>query len=930
MNRVRITGLLFFLSGSASLVYQVLWSRQISLVFGNTLQAASATVAAFLLGLGLGAALAARVGRQRHNIGRDFACAEILVAISGLLVSAILPHGGALAAFLSRELGQSAMVFATVRFLLVWLLLLVPCICMGVTLPLLTLQAERVDPAGFGKSLGVLYAVNTLGAACGALATDFLLIPAVGVWGTVCWAACLDLAVGGMAWYFIGRSPSASSSGVGETSSPAIPSVSGAGPVFLPKGVTLTLLFLSGTFGLALEIVWVRALVFINSCEIYAFSMTLFIYLVGIVIGGYLAGRFLNRVADLGAAAAWLFWSLGILSAVSLWVASLIPLWVKALPWLGSLQIDLLHGIYDACVMLPATACLGALFTVTQCNLRASYADAASSVGRGYLINTLGSLLGSLATGYLLVPYLGMQTTLLLVSAGCLLTASWLTLIRKSPLWAVMANILTTTALLFAYVNISPQAFIRSFYENRNGGLDSVISLVEDHYGTVGLVRHWGTFEMAFSDDLIIDNYNMAANDRVAKRYTAMLALTPQLCSRDPQDVLVICFGLANTLTAAVSFSETRRVDCVELSPQVVETTRQLEYVKTTLASPKLKLIFGDGRNYLLRTERSYDVITAEPPPPHAAGIVNLYTREYYQLCRDRLKPGGIVAQWLPTVQMSAFEVKTIIRAFCDVFPSVELWMGVEPSVYLTLVGSMEPFPLDYERVKQRYRDNPWIALSGAPETPAAFAACYLRGSEELRAYVKSTPPLTDDRPYLQNYVRDNAVDEYLVQSFAKLPNLDTLSSTDKESIRLAGEASQKATRMHMAANQEMVDRLAICDASRDILVGNPDSAYLQLLTHSSDHFRETQLRIQAEPTARTRATEELARIAYIRGRTEEVLSYCDSLGNSPFSLGLKTLALVRGGRSAEALKTWELLAPSQSAEKNYVEQVLRKAGITK
>lgn len=544
--------LLFFLSGAASLIYQVLWTRQLSLVFGNTIQAASTTVACFLLGLGLGAALGGKIGPRRTNLGRDFALAEFSVALCGLLVTAVIPH---IASWVPA-LGSNPTV---ARFFLVFLLLILPCLAMGITLPLLCQREERLAPGHFGRALGSLYSINTLGAACGALATDFLLVPDLGVHATVLVAGGLNLTVAVLA-FATGRP------GVTPAHAAPTPSFSGG---FSPRACLLLLGF-SGFIGLSLEILWIRMLVFVNGGDVYAFSETLFVYLIGIVLGSLAAGYATERKYRLDKLTTLLFIALSFTSVLSLWVAVSLPNRTALPAFLAPLPYEYLRLIFAGCILLPSNLCLGALFPILNTLLRGSRQDAAEAVGQGYFWNTVGSLLGSLSTGFLLIPALGMQKSLFMVGGVCALTGGWLAVrtVRGVSTRAIAALILLAywTGLALVPPNA---AILRLFNEpSRN-----ILFLTEDHYGTVALIRQHENYEADDYTNLIIDGYNMAGNSRTAKRYTAMLALAPMLLAPEPKNVLVVAFGLCNTLTTAVRLPESVHVDCAELSPRVVEAT---------------------------------------------------------------------------------------------------------------------------------------------------------------------------------------------------------------------------------------------------------------------------------------------------------------------------------------------------------------------
>ncbi|CAN0411726.1 unnamed protein product, partial [Phaeothamnion confervicola] len=284
----------------------------------------------------------------------------------------------------------------------------------------------------------------------------------------------------------------------------------------------------------------------------------------------------------------------------------------------------------------------------------------ASAVGQAYLWNTAGSLLGSLTAGFVVLPVLGMQGGLQFVAI--LATAAFLIELKHTwvPGRQAQAGLAYASALALVTLALPQNLLIKTLF---GANYEKTIFWGEDPYGTIALIPQFSEFENRDTNDLIVDGFNMMGNSIWAKRYAASLAAIPILLHPHPDDVLVIAFGLGNTLSTAVGMQQTKNVDCVELSRMVVEASGHLDYVKKTLESPKLHIIFSDGRNYVSTASKQYDVITAEPPPPIHAGIVNLYSREYFLGCRRCLKRGGIVTHWLPVNQMSDFEARTVIRA---------------------------------------------------------------------------------------------------------------------------------------------------------------------------------------------------------------------------------------------------------------------------
>ncbi|MBI3924884.1 MAG: fused MFS/spermidine synthase [Armatimonadetes bacterium] len=884
-----LSGLLF-LSGASSLIFEVLWTRKIALVFGCTVHSASATTAAFLLGLGLGAWLSGRYAHRLYDLLRWFITLELVIGLSALAVLWQIPHFAPLAASLSRALEDSLLIYSVVRFLLVFLTILVPCTAMGANLPLLVQFFSRAQPEGFSQGIGSMYALNTLGAASGAFLADFVLVKHLGVDATGCVALSLNLTVAALGLFLRSRV---------SAPDPDRQRLPQQGPHRFHSAYAVALA--SGAAGLLLQITWTRLLVFFNGSDVFAFSTTLVTYLVGLVLGSLLFVRLVGR-SDTSLL---LGKTMGFL-AVSGFAPALALGWLKPLKGtLGSsaLASDALADFMTAAaVILPATICLGLLFPLTSQLLYESSGEAAASVGTAYLWNTFGSVAGALLSGFVLIPRMGLQWTLVVACTIAALQGAFL--LRKLPTRAVAT--LALPVLLF----LAPADLVR-----RNLGVPSerIIYQGEDVYGTLSLVRVHN--ELGDAVQLLVDGFNMAGDDIPSRRYASMLSALPILLHDDPEEVLVICLGLANTAGAAVGLDTTASVDCVELSGEVVKALRHLPR-GALLDSPKLRLHIQDGRNYLLTTRKRYDIITAEPPPPTNAGIVNLYSREYYELCRSRLRPGGIAAQWLPIFQLSPFEARTIIRAFQEVFPHCYLFEG--DGLQLCLVGSEEPITLDYSAMKAKVLRNRAVLEPVGLGDPELVAAALLAGPEELRAYTAETPPLTDDRPYIQ----------YSDRQFQPDTQWYFLSSEDRPVFpgqpadRQELEKGRRALGLFRAyLHDSRLETLSQLRLGRELLQLYPENPYFPKRLRATAENERYYRRLAELRPDQYESYFELAKIFYLQSRLDEAAVFAAKAGQKASQPGqqvygeaLLALILDTMGSRAEAHKRYaDVLARIQA-----------------
>lgn len=896
--------LMFVLSGVAGLIFQVLWARRLALVFGNTLESVTTTVCAFLLGLALGAWLAGRWLVGRPNGLRVFACLEIGVAVSGLAVTYAIPWVTPVAQMLARSSGGEEAGLSLARLLLVMALLLVPCIAMGGTLPVLTQGLIARGNGGFSGVLASLYAANTLGAALGALATSFLLIPWLGVLATAAVAAGLDALVALAALGLAGSEP-------GES-----PARAAVGPPRARWEAWLALVG-SGFCGLALEIAWTRLLVFFNGSDVYAFSTVLATYLLGLVLGSSLLGRGRSlRRARLLLPCLFLF--LGAAAFSAFWM----------LPWISALHGDLLGQIsmpwvrlcISALLILPGTVVLGALFPLSSQLIDSSRGgNHGTSVGEAYLWNTVGSVSGCLLAGFVLLPRLGLQGTFAAVAVTAVGVGLLLALTAPRPMALRVAGGVVGLFLAGAILSTPSDALRRNFYEPRG----TVLFQGEDQHGAVALLREFEAYRGVDSVNLIVDGFTMAGGSLHARRYTTMLAQVPIQMHPDPKRVLVVCLGLGNTLRAAVASDRTARVDCVELSRKVLEAVRFIPDLGPTLSSPKLTMHVNDGRNFLLTTENRYDVITAEPPPPTHAGIVNLYSKEYYELCRSRLKPGGLVAHWLPVNQMSVFDAKTIIRAFLEVFPHATLWEG--QGLNLCLLGSERPLQVTWPELSANIHGDAEVLGPVGLDRPELFAATYLKGPEALRRYVAGTPPVTDDRPFIEYPSGPWGFDaRFFFVGRESLPLVEAASAR----ARLAKARTFQSWRLTWrfgGAGGPQLSRLIRANLARLMLSSYPTEK------HYRTEVGANWARYQYLRTTRPLNALALAEWAYMRGRDAEAARWLARLDprseSSLFAHGLRLL-LLEGQAPADAAAGYRQALSEEglsSVYKSYCKDRLRK-----
>lgn len=748
----RIVLLLFTASGIASLIYEVVWSRQLTLIFGATTLAVSTVLTTFMFGLGLGSYLAGRTtDRARHPL-RMYALLEAGIGAYAILFPAVLWIVEQLHRPLFGLFYAAPLPLALVRFCLAFLALLPPALLMGATVPVvgrvLISQGREV-----GAGAGRLYAWNTLGAALGSGLGGFLLIPAVGFRAATLIAAGINLGVATAAW----RVAAPTAPVVARAAAPSGPATAGSGWLLACYGI-------SGFAALAYEVVLTRVLILVYGTSVYSFSVVLTGFLLGIGLGSLLAARWMDRARDLAG-------PVGILQAIiGGGILATTPAYDR-LPELFLALFRATRGAWGGLVsleflvtlglLLVPTMAMGAMFPAASRVAALRTAGLGRAVGNAYSVNTVGSVLGAFAGGFLLIPWLGLQRSLLVLALVNLALAAvlvwrsgWGNALRRGAA-ASLLLLLPILALAFLpgwdarLLNSGAYVYAPDYDRLSQGrGLRDGMQRFRLLYYKEGVTATVSVFQGQYL--FLRVNGKTDAGDSPDNLTQRLLAHVPLLLHREAKDVLVIGLGSGVTLGAALRHP-IARADVVEISPEVVEASRFFEAANgRALADPRSHLLLLDGRTWLTAGPRSYDVIISEPSNPWQTGNANLFTREHFRAARARLRPGGILCQWLPYYRMPEADFRAAIKTFHEVFPQTSLWISGSDAL---MIGSLDPVVLDLERLRARFREEKvraHLAEVGIT-TPTAFLGHFLLGEKGVRGFVQGDwARHTDDRPILE------------------------------------------------------------------------------------------------------------------------------------------------------------------------------------
>ena len=736
LPRGALAGLLL-LSGLTALVYQTLWVKQMGRVVGVEVHAVTIALSAFFAGLALGWALLGRLADRSARPVRVYAYLEAGVAVLGVLSTLALARAAGPFVALQEIAGP-------VAWGLPFVLVGVPSFLMGGTLPAL-LRALRPDEAGVAPAAGFLYAANTTGAVAGTLATPFLLVPAFGISGTAVFAGTVSLLVAGAALALERRAGTSPPATVEErvARSP-------------DARLVIALYALAGGVALGYEVVWSELLVQFLSTRSYAFAVMLGTYLIGLALGSYLFTRLFRPRHD-----PWQVFGLLLAAAGTsaiLIVATLGPwlpdaqtfagMWALRLSGQETIEVVARFVVASAAILLVPTMFLGAAFPAAT-RIGAGAERVGGDVGLVAALNTAGGIAGTLLTGFVLVPWIGLIGSLGLLAVGGAVLGAVAIMKSTRPHAATVAVAFVLVAGLAAW--LTPRDHLGRLLANERGG--ELVFYEEDAGGTVAVLEQQATgrFAGAFRR-LYIQGVSNSGDALPSLRYMRLQALLPLLVHPgEPRSALVLGFGTGITSGALLLDPELESRVVAELLPGVVEAGAYFSGNFEASQDPRLDIRIGDGRHELLRRRQQYDLITLEPPPPSAAGVANLYSRDFYELCRERLAPGGLMAQWWPLPTQNEEDSRSLVRAFLDAFPHASAWSTELHEVLL--IGSVEPLDLDGQRVAERFaRAGIAAALADVGvESPEALLGTWITDRAGLEAFAGDAPPVTDDRPLIEH-----------------------------------------------------------------------------------------------------------------------------------------------------------------------------------
>jgi spermidine synthase len=789
---------IFFLSGATGLVYEVIWVRLTGLVFGNTSLAISTVLGAFMAGLAFGSWKLGQKADRTQNPLRVYGLLEIGIGVSAALVPLAFRGLDSFYSAVAPSFSSTPGAIAFVRFASSFVILLAPTFFMGGTLPVLsrffTQNVNEVE-----RKVGTLYALNTFGAAAGTLLAALFFIPELGNRATTLVIATLNVAIGLFALQLSRRAaPVAETQPAADQDRPSDATV---------DRLILLTLATSGFVSMLYEVSWTRALSAMIGSSTYAFSIMLVTFLVGIALGSSVISRWKPAaslrglgILQMGIAFGGLVFLVGYLFAPYV-VVTLVRAFFYSFPAVLTIQF-----VVSSLLMILATVCMGATFPLASQLYSNKVSVLGRNIGNIYSVNTIGAIVGSLLAGFVLIPVIGTERTILIglffnsAMALLLLTAAF----RPSPgasrhplpegegivaaipssrwervgpsidgapgegrrarITEALLRPVAVVLLLLATLSMrggffwAPDSLDRGIliyshqFENRPE------LKIREHYEDTDVVY----FKEGNNASISVrrgENYlglrtngKVDASNRGDMMTQLAIGFLPALHHPSPKSTLVIGYGSGVTVGAIAAFNEVESIDCVEIEPAVVGAARWFNDVnRRSYENPKVNLIFDDARNYMNITRKQYDVIVSEPSNPWIAGVASLFTAEFYDRAAEVLKDDGVFAQWVQLYELDPENLRMVLKEFQRRFPEVSLWVTDSD---LLMVGTRQPQQLDTDRLARLAETDPTIARDVQEflhlSHPEGFPAYYVMSSKAVREFASTTRRNTDDHPLLE------------------------------------------------------------------------------------------------------------------------------------------------------------------------------------
>ena len=750
-----------FLSGLAALVYEVVWTRRLVFLFGATIRAVSAVLAAYMAGLALGSLLGGRRASRVKEPLVAYGLLEGFIGVAGLLVPVVLGRLRLVDAWLYGLFGGAAAFGAltTLRFVLAFVVVGVPAALMGATFPML-IRATQSAGVSDESRVATIYGANTAGAVVGTFLSGFYLLGAIGLTGTERFAAGVNfsVALAAIAWWKLRakHSPARDSSATSNANHDNDNNNNNNTSPSQDSWWIVASVFVVGFASLACEVLWSRALSFTFSgisTTTYAFAAMLGVFLAGIALGSALFALTVRRLAHPQRR----YGALVVLAGVAVSVSALTMISHGSAPFgppideLGNLRFSraLLNLCAEAAAVVGLPAMLfGAAFPAAVRAVSGSNNNTAPRVSRLYAASTAGAIVGSVLGAFVIVPRFGVTYGVLCVGALLLITGAILLARTREALSSravsvgfalvVLVSLATVSVKLPRHPRLTTDDAPVIFYEE---GATATVAVLQSHDG----------FRR-----IDVDGMPVAGTSPTMLTDQKSLAHYPMALVEHPRSALTVGFGSGGTSHSLLLYPELRSVHAIEIAPEMLHGAPYLtasNHGVLTRGDPRYRVILDDARSYLSHTTQHYDIIATDCTDLRYRSNANLYDREYFQHCRARLTPGGVLAVWLPLGGLSPEMFRIALRTVGEVFNSfVVFWPNGYPSHYVILVGWRDRRHVRWDTFVQRL-SSPAVRADLAEISladPVRVLSTLVTDGDSLRAALQDAPINTEDHPVLE------------------------------------------------------------------------------------------------------------------------------------------------------------------------------------
>lgn len=849
----------FFLSGACGLIYEIVWTKLLTLVIGSTTYSITTVLVAFMGGLALGSYVGGRFIDKYGDPLLTYGILEGLIGLYCLLVPSLIDLTEPLFGwFYNRYYTDQFYLFSLARFVICTLILLLPTTMMGATLPILSKYYVRRKEE-FGWNVGRLFAVNTLGAVVGSFSAGFLLLPSLGKWKTVLLSASANFLIAIVVIiYKLARKEryTVSASDVKVESSELIkrPMEDGKGVFEIGRLGIYSALFayaVNGFAGMAYQVSWTRAFSLSFGSSTYSFSAIVTVFILGLALGSAYCARVVDRLKNPLPYFGWVQVAIGYFASVVAVLLGRLPVWMIT-PTFEYQQsyfklLAVKFAVVFAFIIVP-TFLMGMAFPLAVKIVSMGKDGIGKPVGVSYGWNTVGAILGSFCAGFLFIPFFGIQKTIFVANianwlAGVMLFVAGFSIVSKISRKAMFSPLPALVGIVGVFflprwdpyiLNAGPFVYAGDYMRQKKETGLSFYKLLRDNeiiYYEEGVdinvtVYKVGKSKMRY---LRVNGKTDAstAGDMVTQELVGHIPM--MLYGGEKPQVLVV--GLASGVTVgSVTRYPIEQVDVVEISEAVVRASGFFSEVNyDILKNEKVNLIIGDGRNHLRLSNKKYDVIISQPTNPWIAGLASLFTAEYFQSAFDHLNDGGVFCCWVQAYNMRPEEFGILIKSFLEVFPNASMWESIPGADYI-MVGFKGGYEPSYGVIVRKFGEEGVKQDLARIEVmePAEFVSRYFIGAKSLFFLTENFEIHTDDMlqleyrcpKYLEQNTYNNLYSEIL--RYEESPLKDFLSDVSQ----ISEEELQKINR-YLEARKVFLQAL-LRDTRRQW--GDAKSAYIKSL----------------------------------------------------------------------------------------------------